>query len=110
MGHLIGQTRTFEADGHRGKWKWALGANGHLGKMGTTKNERQGKQVGYLQQMSTLEYNGHLGTDGHWGEMGIWGKCTPGKMSTRANQQLGQMGTLEQKCILGLMDIGASGL
>ena len=31
--------------------------------------------------------------------MGIWGKCTPGKMSTRANQQLGQMG------ILGPMDI-----
>ena len=31
-------------------------------------------------------------------------------MSTRANQQLGQMGTLEQMGILGPMDIGASGL
>ena len=45
----------------------------------------------------------------HWGKMGIWGKCTPGKMSTRANQQLGQIGTLEQMGILGLMDIRADG-
>ena len=47
-----------------------FGGNGHLGKMGTRINEHQGKQVevGYLRQMSTLEYNGHFGTDGHWGK------------------------------------------
>ena len=41
-----------------------------------------------------------IGASEHWGKMGIWGKCTPGKMSTRANQQMG---------ILGAMDIGADG-
>ena len=93
--------------------KWALGANGHLGKMGTRKHEHQGKQV--------FAANGHfimgtlgpmdIGASEHGGKMGIWGKCTPGKMSTRANQQLRQMGTLEQICtgILGLTDIGADG-
>ena len=37
----------FGANGHFGTdehWgKWALGANGHLGKMGSRKNENQGK-------------------------------------------------------------------
>ena len=46
-----------------------------------------------------------IGASEHWGKMGIWGKCTPGKMSTRANQQLGQMGTLKQMGILGSMDM-----
>ena len=32
------------------------------------------------------------------------------QMGPRANQQLGQMDTLEQMSILGPMDIGASGL
>ena len=41
--HLIGQTKTFQADGNMDKW--ALGANGQLGKIGTRKNEHQGKQV-----------------------------------------------------------------
>ena len=36
-----------------------------------------------------------IGASEHWGKMGTWGKCTSGKMSTRTNQQLGQMGTLE---------------
>ena len=61
--------------------------------------------------MGTLGSIMDIGASEHWGKMGIWGKCTPGKMSTiRANQQLGQMGTLEQMDILGPMDIGASGL
>ena len=59
LGHVIGQTRTFEADGHwwqMGTWgKWAPG------KMSTRANR-------YLRQMGTMEHNGHLGTNnGHWG-------------------------------------------
>ena len=50
--------------------------------------------------MGTLEPM-DIGASEHWEKMGIWGKCTPEKISTRANQQLGQMG------ILGPMDIGA---
>ena len=51
-----------------------------------------------------------IGASEHWGKMGTWGKCAPGKMRTSANQQLGQMGTLEQMGILRPMDIGTSGL
>ena len=46
---------------------------------------------------------------GRWGKMGIGRKWAPGKMSTRANQQLGQMGTLEQMGTLRPMDIGENG-
>ena len=60
--------------------------------------------------MDTLGPIMDIGASEHWGKMGIWGKWAPGKMSTRANQKLGQMGTLEQMGILGPMDIGASGL
>ena len=51
LGHLIGQTRTFEVDGHRDKQ--ALRANGHLGKMGTRKHEHQSKEI--------FAANGHFG-------------------------------------------------
>ena len=51
-----------------------------------------------------------IGASEHWGKMGTWGKSAPGKMSPRVNQQLGQMGTLEQMGTLRRMDIGASGL
>ena len=50
-----------------------------------------------------------FGPSGHWGQMRTWGKWAPGKINTRANRQLGQMGTLDQMGILGPMDIGASG-
>ena len=40
LGHLIGQTRTFEADGHRDKW--ALGASRHQGKQVFAANEHFG--------------------------------------------------------------------
>ena len=64
-GHLLDKRELLRpmgigASGLLGQWA--------LGKIGTRKNEHQGKQVGYLRQMSTLEYNGHLGTDGHWGK------------------------------------------
>ena len=60
--------------------------------------------------MGTLGPIMDIGASERWREMGIWGKCTPGKMSIRANQQLGQMGTLKQMGILGpIMDIGAYG-
>ena len=35
-----------------------------------------------------------IGASEHWGKIGIWGKCTPGKMSTRANQQMGILGAM----------------
>ena len=60
--------------------------------------------------MGTLGPIMDIGASEHWRKMGIWGKWAPGKMRTRANQQLGQMGALEQMGILGPMDIGASGL
>ena len=135
-GHF-GVNGRFGTDGHWGKW--ALGEIEHqvkrapeqmgigqlgqistlgkwvLGKMGTRKNELQGKWVfaanghfvanGYLRQMSIEgmwrlgEMNvGEMGTlgpmsigaSGHWEKMGTWGKWAPG--STRANGHLGHMG------------------
>ena len=53
--------------------------------------------------MGTLEPI-DIGASEHWEKMGIWGKCTPRKMSTRANQQLGQIG------ILGPMDMNIVGV
>ena len=52
--------------------------------------------------MGTLGQMGSLGPisfkpSGHWGQMRTWGKWAPGKMSTRVNRQLGQMGTLRKK-------------
>ena len=61
--------------------------------------------------MGTLGPIMDIGASEHWEKMmGIWGKWAPGKISTRANQQSGQMGTLEQMGISGPMDVGANGL
>ena len=56
--------------------------------------------------------NGHLGANGHFRTDELWsksalganghlGKWAAGKMSTRANRQLGQIGTLRQ---MGIRD------
>ena len=53
----------------------------------------------------------NIGTSGYWGKWAFRanGHWAPEKMSIiRANQQLRQMGTLEQMGSLGPMDIGAS--
>ena len=53
-------------------------------------------KMGTLEQMSTLGPMS-FGPSGHWGQMRTWGKWAPGKMNTRANRLLGQMGTLGKK-------------
>ena len=40
-----------------------------------------------------------IGASEHWGKIGIWGKCTPGKMSTRANQQMGILGAMDMDIV-----------
>ena len=49
-----------------------------------------------------------IGASEHWGKMGIWGKCTPGKMSTRANQQMGILGAMNMD-IVGVGGVGVEG-
>ena len=39
------------------------------------------------------------------GKMGIWGKCTPGKISTRANQQMGILGPMD----MAIVGVGVEG-
>ena len=63
--------------------KWALRACGDLGKWTFGVKDTLG-QMDVLGPMS-IEANGH------WGPMGTWDKWGPGKISTRANGQLGQM-------------------
>ena len=50
-----------------------------------------------------------IGASEHWEKMGIWGKCTPGKMSTRANQQMGILGPMDMD-IVGVGGLGPGGL
>ena len=53
-----------------------------------------------------------IGASEYWGKMGIWGKCTPGKMSTRANQQMGILGPMDMDIVGvgGLESKGVGGL
>ena len=54
--------------------------------------------------MDTLEPM-DIGASEHWGKMGIWGKCTPGKISTRANQQMGILGPMD----MDIVGVGVEG-
>ena len=79
-----------------------VGTSRHWGQMSTWVKWAPGKMSnranGYLQQMGTLELNGHLGTDGHWSKLAL------GK-----NGHLGQMGTRKNEHHQGKSAIGANG-
>ena len=90
-GHL-GAKRHFWNDEQWGRW--AFGENGHLGLMGTRKNEHQGK--------SAIEANGHFGIDEHWGE---WALGENGHQEKRAPKQMG-IGQLGQMSSLGKWEFG----
>ena len=57
-------------------------------------------EMGIWGQMGTLGLMS-FGASALWGQMGTWEKWAAGKMSTRANRQLGQIGTLRQ---MGIRD------
>ena len=102
------QMGTLEHNGHLGTdrhWsKWALEKNGHLGQMGTRKNEHHQNKFA-IAANGHFGANGQFGTDGHWSK---WALVENGDQEKRAPEQMG-FGQLWQMSTSGKWVFGKSG-